>query len=118
MFFAFLSCIPSTIESSKLEVCFAVEVFLGRFAVAGFFFFSELAIAFASLCSRSLSVNGFFTGVFPILEALFLTGADLDFTVFFAADFLLAEPVEVAFFAGVFVTGFFGHEDIYCLAFN
>jgi hypothetical protein len=66
---------------------------------AGFFFFSELAMAFASLSARSFSVRAF-------LGDDFLAGLLVDFA---ALRELFAERFAVFFaicFAGFFLTGF------------
>ena len=58
-----------------------------------FFFFSELAIKLAALCSRSFSVMGFFTDFFG--DAFLVTEPDLVDLVF---------PADLRLF---FTTGFF-----------
>src|SRR5690606_31675156 len=96
--------IPSTIASSKLVVCFGVEVFFGLLALT--FFFSLFAMAFASRKARSFSVMTFFTP--PVF--FFPAAEDLLSEVFFeVTDFDMAFLVAFAF-----LSGFFAMQDLNC----
>ena len=108
MFLALRSFIPSMIASNREVVCFTVDDFFGRLTVLVFFLFSRLAIKFASLCSRSFSVNGFFGVIFLPVGKVFFEEDSFNL-VDFLATFGFALPMRtLLFFTVLFFTGILG----------